>query len=215
MPHTPERSGSRRQSTCMAQMAVWLRTWTRPSPRLCSVRFPPKPQGSLSWFCPLVRETERDKRQTVRYWYRTPTEPVQLRDSLPLGSGPGALPTLVHAPRRLFLALVRLCLIHHDLGSSIDLFSVYVVDELLLSICTCEREGRWRWDKRAECLKHLMSEEKGSTGLRVHMGALLGLEFDSGLVPGIGIRFGDSAVTVRTGQEEVRRERQEKLRPLS
>ncbi|EXM37379.1 hypothetical protein FOTG_01105 [Fusarium oxysporum f. sp. vasinfectum 25433] len=72
------------------------------------------------------------------YWYRTPTEPVQLRDSLPLGSGPGALPTLVHAPRRLFLALVRLCFIHHDLGSSIDLFSVYVVDELLLSICTCE-----------------------------------------------------------------------------
>src|SRR6478752_1165866 len=118
----------------MVQMAVWLRTWTRPSPRLCSVRFPPKPQGSLR----SVLGRDRDKRQTVRYWYRTPTEPVQLRDSLPLGSGPGALPTLVHAPRRLFLALVRLCFIHHDLGSSIDLFSVYVVDELLLSICTCE-----------------------------------------------------------------------------
>ncbi|KNA97721.1 hypothetical protein FOXG_18272 [Fusarium oxysporum f. sp. lycopersici 4287] len=41
-------------------------------------------------------------------------------------------------PRRLFLALVRLCFIHHDLGISIDLFSVYVIDELLLSICTCE-----------------------------------------------------------------------------
>ncbi|SCV25501.1 uncharacterized protein FFB14_00394 [Fusarium fujikuroi] len=166
----------------------------------------PKASGFSLLVLSSWRERDRDKRQTVRYWYRTPTEPVQLRDSLPLGSGPGALPTLVHAPRRL-LALVRLCLIHHDLGSSINLFSVYVVDELLLSICTCEREGRWRWDKRAECLKHLVNEEKGSTGLRVHMGALLGLEFDSGLVPGIGIRFGDSAVTVRTGQDEARRDK--------